>query len=81
MNLRISTNILIYREWRLKSLLIPSCSLLDFPNAAQDAAGHLCCEGSLLAHVQLGVHQFFQILFCKAVFQPASLLTALVIPP
>lgn len=49
--------------------------------AAQGAAGHLCCEGTLLAHVQLSVHQLFQILFCKAAFQPASPLTALVIPP
>jgi len=40
-----------------------------FPSAAQDTISVLCCKGTLLAHVRLGVHQDTLDLFCKAAFQ------------
>lgn len=39
------------------------------PNAAQESIGCLCCRGTLLTHVQLGVHQDPHSLSCKAAFQ------------
>ncbi|KAK4828308.1 hypothetical protein QYF61_025320 [Mycteria americana] len=39
------------------------------PDAAQDTISLLCCKGTLLAHVQLGVHQDPQVLFCEAAFK------------
>lgn len=38
-------------------------------NAAQDTVSHLCSKDALLAHVQLGIHQNPQVLFCKVAFQ------------
>lgn len=32
----------------------------------------LCCEGPLIAHGQLGIHQYCQVLLCKAAFPPTS---------
>lgn len=47
-----------------------SCHLLgpagsSAPNTAQDAAGHLCCKGTLLAHSQLFAHWNIQVLLCQ----------------
>ncbi|KAF1440525.1 Zinc finger RNA-binding protein, partial [Pygoscelis papua] len=39
------------------------CELCD------DASRLLCCKGTLLAHVQLGVRQDPRVLFCQAAFQ------------
>ena len=36
-------------------------------DAAQDTVGFLGCEGTLLAHVQLPIHQYPQALFRRAV--------------
>lgn len=46
---------LISVEWREK--ITSSTAVSSLPNAAQDASCHLCHEGTLLAHIQLGVHQ------------------------
>ena len=43
------------------------------PNTAQEAAGFLCCQSTLLAHGHLDVHQDSQVLFCKVSFQTARL--------
>ena len=32
--------------------------------------GVLSCEGTLLAHVQLAIHQYLQLLFGRAMFHP-----------
>jgi len=39
-------------------------------DAAQDMAGFLSREGTLLVHVQLPIHQDSQVLFSKAVLNP-----------
>ena len=39
-------------------------------DAAQDTVGSLGCEGTLLAHVQLPIHQYPQVLFSRAVLNP-----------
>lgn len=52
-----------------------SSSLTDsdaLPNAAQKAVGLLCCKGTFLTHVQLGVHQEPLGLFHKPAFQLAG---------
>jgi len=36
----------------------------------EHAIDHLCCKGTLMAHVQLGAHQDPHVLFCTADFQP-----------
>ena len=41
-------------------------------DAAQDMVGFLGCEGTLLAHVQLPIHQHQQVLFGRAVLNPFS---------
>jgi len=41
--------------------------------AAQDTISPLSSKGTLLAHVQLGVHQDSQMLFCQAAFQLGDL--------
>ena len=48
------------------------------PFAAQEAVGLLYHKGSLLGHVQFGVHQNAKVLFCKVAFQLVSLLPLLV---
>ena len=58
--------------------------LLCPPNAAQDTISLLYNKGTLLAHVQLGVHQDPHVLFCKAAFQPVGpqhVLVDGVVPP
>lgn len=42
---------------------------LNLPSAAQDNICLLCCKGTLLVRVQLGVHQHPQVLFCTVAFQ------------
>ena len=37
---------------------------------AQDAVGFLGCEGTLLAHIQITIHQYPQVCFARAVFNP-----------
>ena len=32
--------------------------------------GFLVCEGTVLAHVQLPIHQYPQVVFCKAALNP-----------
>ncbi|KAK4810951.1 hypothetical protein QYF61_013359 [Mycteria americana] len=39
-------------------------------DAAQDTIGFLGCEYTLLAHVQLFIHQYPQVLLCRAVLNP-----------
>ena len=39
-------------------------------DAAQDVVGFRGCEGTLLAHIQLAIHQYSQILFSRAVLNP-----------
>ena len=39
-------------------------------DAAQDMIGFLGCEGTVLAHVQLPIHQYPQVVFCKAALNP-----------
>ncbi|KAK4819021.1 hypothetical protein QYF61_024137 [Mycteria americana] len=39
-------------------------------DAAQDMVGLLGCEHTLLAHVQLFIHQYPQVLFCRAALNP-----------
>ena len=39
-------------------------------DAAQDVVGLLVCKSTLLAHVLLAVHQYLQVLFCKAALNP-----------
>jgi len=39
-------------------------------DAAQDMVGFLGCEGTLLAHVQLAVHQYSQVLLSRAGLHP-----------
>ena len=41
-------------------------------DAAQDVVGLLVCKSTLLAHVLLAVHQYLQVLFCKAALNPFS---------
>lgn len=41
---------------------------LSLPRAAQDAAGCLCCKGTLLAHGQLLVHQDLKLPLSQAAF-------------
>ena len=40
--------------------------------------GFLGCEGTLLAHVQLAIHQYSQVIFSRAVIHPFILQLALV---
>lgn len=40
-----------------------------FPQPAAQDAFSLCSKCTLLAHIQLNVHQDCQVLFCKAAFQ------------
>ena len=42
----------------------------SFDAAAQDTVGFLCCEGTLLAHVQLPIHQYSQVFFSRAALNP-----------
>lgn len=42
------------------------------PNAVQDIITVACGMGTLMAHVQLGVHQNPQALFCEAAFHLGS---------
>ena len=37
---------------------------------AQDMVGFLGCKGTLLAHVQLLIHQYPQVFFSRAVLNP-----------
>lgn len=46
-----------------------SPSTCNTPKAAKDITCIFCCDGTLLAHIQLGVHQDSQGLFCKAEFE------------
>jgi len=48
------------------------------PNAAQDIIHLLCSKGTLLAHVQPGVHQDPQVFFCQATFKLSGLI---LLPP
>ena len=41
-------------------------------DAAQDTVGFLGCEGTLLAHVQLAIHQNPQVFFSRAVLKILS---------
>ena len=50
--------------------------LLD---AVQDTVGFLGCEGTLLAHVQLPIHQYPQVLFGRAVLHPFILKLVLMV--
>ncbi|KAK4811113.1 LOW QUALITY PROTEIN: hypothetical protein QYF61_016399 [Mycteria americana] len=46
--------------------------------------GILCHKGTLLAHIQLSIHQDTQVFFCKAAFQlvgPQPVLVHGIIPP
>lgn len=51
----------------------PSFDLLALLNAAQGAVVLLCCKTTMLAHVQVSVHQDTQVLFWKAPLQIVSL--------
>ena len=44
----------------------------------QDTVGFLGCKGTLLSHVQLAVHQYSQVIFCRAMFNPYILQLVLV---
>jgi len=39
-------------------------------DAAQDTVGFVGCEGTLLAHVRLAIHQYTEFLFGRAVLYP-----------
>ena len=39
-------------------------------DAVQDTVGFLGCEGTSLAHVQPAIHQYPQVFFCRAAFNP-----------
>lgn len=42
------------------------------PHVDQEAVSLLCCRSTLLAHVQLGIHQDPQVPFCQASSQTVS---------
>ena len=47
--------------------------------AAQDTVGFLGCEGIVLAHIQLPIHQYTQVLFGRAVLYPFILQFVLIV--
>ena len=47
-------------------------------DAAQDMVGFLGCKGTLLSHVQLAIHQYSQVIFCRPMFNPYILQLVLV---
>ena len=47
-------------------------------DAAWDLVGFLGCKGTLLACVQLAIHQYSQVIFSRAVIHPFILQLALV---
>lgn len=63
---------LLFSGLSSRSSLLPRPFGNTPPNAAQETAGRLGHQGTLLACFPFGVHQDTQILFCKALFQLAS---------
>ncbi|KAK4832340.1 hypothetical protein QYF61_021869 [Mycteria americana] len=86
----------VVAHWnRLSREVVTAPSLPEFKEHLDDALSHIALEvlehfllkevkrGTSLAHVQLGVHQDLQVLFCQAAFQlvsPQRVLVPWVVP-